>query len=486
MPIQIEPAACSVVEHDETRGLDRQIRDCESINHIITCWGHERNSLSVLPTQSIEDRAGSDLDLEDNVEASPVGFTFQLYHFSQPGKWTKQWITLTESGQVFATSRLESLPVAKGALPLSHLADADIYIPTQSARHFLKPPGKFCYAIKNLQGSGISPHNQMSAQYFSTDNDQLAHRFHQLVREWRGRFIIKALTKSSLDTNNEVRPANSDGKATTPAIDKGLAVTHQLSLRHSAINLGNAPLVNMTEIDQCLDEISNTFNKRSAAKMAIKPDDPRFLADSLRQNENKDKKADKTMTIAEDWSSGSCPLARPARREDIQNHDRTPAKPSPTQHDALPLFLPAEHTAHGQEPSQKAVPHYRPPRSSSTHYKQQVRKNNFPRHRNPAYKPLPAARQCIRPSPSQYGIPIGPPRPTHMRPSPLATTGKHKQHGNPRAPTAFPAPPRHRLEPRYQPMSAPQREPMPPVPPVPPHLKQRLPPAMAVGYALVH
>lgn len=469
LPKNVRPAACTVVEHIEARGLERQIRSFESIGHILTSWGHENNFLSVSPARSAEYGDDSSFAPSKDIDASPIGFTFQLYHYTEHGKWAKRWITLTECGLLFTTNRLESLPINQGASPLSNLADADIYVPTQEAKNFLKPPSKMCYAIQNEQRSSMPPRDQVPVQFFAADDDQSANRFHELVREWRGQFILKAQIKNAPDSYN-IR-ANSIGEVTSREVESLGEVIYPhmnthihpslLSLRMSVLNISNMkPLVDMEEIDRSMEKISRTFKDGLTSKMAMTPVDHGAVIPSTSTSAS-------TSTVGVRSPESSVPVD-PARQESNQSPI---TKPSSVQPEA-----PAEHSAQCQQKYQKPRPQYRPPPqpNSQGSHQQQARQQGPTRSRNPNSQPYHASRQCIRPSPSQYALPTGPPKPVPKRhPAPPSQDRDRPSCGNSaRPPNAFTTTPRSFPGPRPMRPGPPPRHPAPPVPPAPPHIRE--------------
>lgn len=191
----ITPTTCVVTECYFMLGLERPLRRYERVRDVLNSWDNdEQNSLLILPCDSPKDDRGLDLDSVPRTNDPPPGFCVQLHHSARPGKWNKRWITLLDSGQVFASKRADASPLDKDSIALCHLSDFDIYSPKDSEmRRNLKPPKKFCYAIKSQQKTNVFPNGENFVHFFCTDDDKLASRFYDLVHGWRSWYLVNRL-----------------------------------------------------------------------------------------------------------------------------------------------------------------------------------------------------------------------------------------------------------------------------------------------------
>lgn len=244
----IDPATCVLVECNVTCGLERRLRRYERIRDVMNSWDRDQqNSLLVLPHDAPPDVRDLELAHVPRTEEPPLGFTFQLYHASRQGKWNKRWVTLMDTGQMFAAKYPDSKFTDKDGTTLCHLSDFDIYTPRESElRRHLKPPMKFCYAIKSQQKSNAFPNGENFIHFFSTDDSKLAHRFHELIHGWRSWYLA----------NKKVDLAD---KA-VETLKKSLSISHKShkskpSTDEKPYMIGDfKPLINMERFDKPIEE----------------------------------------------------------------------------------------------------------------------------------------------------------------------------------------------------------------------------------------
>ncbi|PHH60220.1 hypothetical protein CDD80_1657 [Ophiocordyceps camponoti-rufipedis] len=196
----VSASSYAVVECYFMLGIERRLRRYERVRDILNSWDDdEQNSLLLLPREG-----GLDLGPVSRSQDAPPGFCFHLYHSARPGKWSKRWVTLQDGGQMFASKRAEAGPGDKDSVALCHLSDFDVYMPKESEmRRNLKPPKKFCYAIKSQQKTFVFPNGENFVHFFCTDDDGLAARFHDLVRAWRSWYLVNKV----LDLGRDEKPS---------------------------------------------------------------------------------------------------------------------------------------------------------------------------------------------------------------------------------------------------------------------------------------
>ena len=181
-----------VLEINTTLGLSRCLRHYESVLDVVSAWGkYQRNRLVVVPRgNNVYHRNVTEGHLGFPDRSLPPGFSFQLYLSSGYKNWKQCWVTLTESGNMFAADQPISQPTTDHLDLICHLSDHDIYIPRDRVKHDLKCPQRFCFGVKS-QSRGINNRNDdVLVHFFSTDNEQLAHRFHELIVHWRSWYLI--------------------------------------------------------------------------------------------------------------------------------------------------------------------------------------------------------------------------------------------------------------------------------------------------------
>lgn len=188
----INPANSVVVESYLMMGLERRLRRYERIRDVMNSWDKDHeNSLLILGCPASMSDHDLDLDAVPNSNGNPPGFNLQLYQSSRPGKWNKRWITLLENGQMYSAKTADALPGDATCVQLCHMADFDIYTPKETEiRQSVKPPKKFCYAIKSQQKSVQFSDEVNFVHFFSTDNAEVATQFYELVHGWRSWLLV--------------------------------------------------------------------------------------------------------------------------------------------------------------------------------------------------------------------------------------------------------------------------------------------------------
>ena len=200
----LNPNFSVLVECYFVLGLERRLRKYERIRDIMNSWDRDQqNSLLILPcVNSVGDE---DLDLGNvpRTEEPPTGFCMQMYHSSRPGKWNKRWVTLLDNGQMFAAKSEDSKPSDKESLVMCHLTDFDIYAPKESElKKTLKPPKRFCFAIKSQQRTVVFANGENFVHFFSTDDTSLATRFYDGVHAWRSWYLVNRMV--DIERRNKV------------------------------------------------------------------------------------------------------------------------------------------------------------------------------------------------------------------------------------------------------------------------------------------
>lgn len=189
---QIDTNTSIVVECYFVLGLERRVRRYERIRDILNSWERDaENSLLIECSETTEPRRDLEIEFVPKTDEPVTGFTLQLYHSARPGKWNKRFVTLLTTGQMFAAKRPDAQVHEKDSTTLCHLSDFDIYSPKESeTRRHLKPPKKFCFAIKSQQKTVVFPNGENFVHFFCTDDADLAERFYELVHAWRSWYLV--------------------------------------------------------------------------------------------------------------------------------------------------------------------------------------------------------------------------------------------------------------------------------------------------------
>jgi hypothetical protein len=263
MTHRINPATSIVIESFLPLGLERRLRRYERVRDVMNSWDRDsQNSLLVLPCDLPENDKDLDIDSVPRTEYAPLGFNFHLYHSQRPGKWQKRYITLLENGQMFAAKKPEANPVDKDTQTLCHLSDFDIYSPTETQmRKHLKPPKKFCYAIKSQQKSAVFINGENFVHFFCTEDVTLAHRFHEMVHAWRSWYLVnrRVALPAASEPPPQTNPVKHSATKSTSVVKVG-AHGLKASVDETPYIIGAfEPLIDMNRFDKPLEEFGKDF-----------------------------------------------------------------------------------------------------------------------------------------------------------------------------------------------------------------------------------
>lgn len=264
----IDPSTSIVVECFVVLGLERRLRRYERVRDVMNSWDKDRqNSLLILSYSDRQDDQDLDISSVPRSAEPPNGFSLQLYHSSRPGKWAKRWVTLLESGQIFASKKPDSKTNDKDSTALCHLSDFDIYTPKDSEmRRHLKPPKKFCYAIKSQQKTIVFPNGENFVHFFCTDDSKLAERFHDLVHGWRSWYLVNK--QVDLRKKEKVAQTTKQGAQAEPqakSVVKSGGHRLKVSVDEKPYLIGQfQPLINMDRFDKPIEEFGKDFEKAPA------------------------------------------------------------------------------------------------------------------------------------------------------------------------------------------------------------------------------
>lgn len=276
----IDPDTSIVVECFVVLGLERRLRRYERVRDVMNSWDRDQqNSLLILSYNDRQEDRDLDITSVPRTEEAPNGFSLQLYHSSRPGKWTKRWITLLESGQVFASKKPDAKPTDKDSTPLCHLSDFDIYTPRDSEmRRHLKPPKKFCYAIKSQQKTVVFPNGENYVHFFCTDDGKLAQRFHDLVHGWRSWYLVNKqvdLQRKQKAPQSPPHPLERETKDHNP---KNGGNRLKLSVDEKPYLIGQfQPLINMDRFDKPIEEFGKDLKQPKSPESAKENSKPKPL-----------------------------------------------------------------------------------------------------------------------------------------------------------------------------------------------------------------
>ncbi|KXX78733.1 hypothetical protein MMYC01_203640 [Madurella mycetomatis] len=192
MSQEMDPDTSVLVEPFSPPGLERRLRRYERIAEVMNSWDQDSQHTLIVSPASPETDEELELGSVPISFEAPDGFSFPFYHSQRIGRWSKCCVTLyQQSGQMVASQKPHPKSSDKDVAKLCHLSDYDIYAPTEAEkRKVLKPPKKYCYAIKTQQRSTLFFNNSNYVHYFSTDNAEVARQFRSRVHGWRSWYLV--------------------------------------------------------------------------------------------------------------------------------------------------------------------------------------------------------------------------------------------------------------------------------------------------------
>ncbi|KAK8856253.1 hypothetical protein PGQ11_012165 [Apiospora arundinis] len=274
-----------VLESYGPLGLERKIRRFEHVRDIMNSWDRDNhNHLIVAESDSPNDTQDLELESVPDTVDPPQGDRFYMQHSNRPGKWNKRWITLLDNGQMMSHKKPETSGVDKDTVRLCNLSDYDIYKPTPvQARRQLKPPKKFCFAIKSQHKSSMFMSTDNYVQYFCTEDPELASRFARTVFGWRSWYLVdrrpaaKPITIPKIDEKPPQLPAavpKPISKVAPPATSSSARPSEASD--ESQYRLGEfEPLIDMGRFDKRLSQFGKDLILPAPAPAPAPPTTPK-------------------------------------------------------------------------------------------------------------------------------------------------------------------------------------------------------------------
>lgn len=217
---KINPETSLLLESYLQYGLERRLRRYERVRDVMNSWDRDAlNALVVIPSDVPENDRDLTLASVPRSAEAPYEFCLQMHHCPRVGKWNKRYVTLTPGGQMFASKKAGAALGDKDALSLCHMSDFDVYSPTEhQIRKVLKPPKRFCYAVKSQQKSSVFPTGENFVHFFCTDDASVAERFQGGVHGWRSWYLVNRKTdvqelQAMQGRGLATRASTRDGKA---------------------------------------------------------------------------------------------------------------------------------------------------------------------------------------------------------------------------------------------------------------------------------
>jgi hypothetical protein len=190
MSEKIEVKSAVLLEYFSTVGVQRPLRRYEHVRDVMNSWDHDRQNVLILIDPGIG-TSEAELGIAGAPKARPEGANWPLYMSSKPGKWDKRIVTLKPDGQITCQKEAEK---AKDIANVCHISDFDIYTPTvEKSRKKIKPPKRYCFAIKSQQKTSMFESTQDFVHFFSTADKITADSFERAVQSWRSWYLVNVL-----------------------------------------------------------------------------------------------------------------------------------------------------------------------------------------------------------------------------------------------------------------------------------------------------
>ncbi|RYP12673.1 hypothetical protein DL767_011208 [Monosporascus sp. MG133] len=302
-------SSCFVLESYTSLGLERRIRRYERIRDVVNSWDQgSHNCLIVAVSESDEDDRDLDISSVPGSDVPPPGFQLYMYHSNRPGKWSKRWITLLDNGQIFCAKKPNANTGDKDATSLCRLSDYDIYTPTESQmRRHLKPPKKYCFAVKSQQKTTVFVNTENYVQLFSAEDPDVATQFRERVHRWRSWYLVdrrppppdsrKIVEKTLIPKTDEKPPQITTPTTMEHAPNKSVGVVsangHRLkvSVDETPYTIGEfEPLLDMRRFDKRLSQFGKDFLP-AVPDASTMPGIPAHLKHQQRQQGSSSKEA---------------------------------------------------------------------------------------------------------------------------------------------------------------------------------------------------
>ncbi|KAI1214697.1 uncharacterized protein F4807DRAFT_404302 [Annulohypoxylon truncatum] len=318
---EIGPENCVVVETYGILGLERRLRRYEAIRDVMNSWDRDtQNQLVVRISDSEEENWELDIKSVPSRREPSQGFQLYMYHSNRPGKWNKRWITLLDNGQLLSAKKPNANSTDKDTTGLCHLSDYDIYTPTESQmRRNIKPPKRYCFAVKSQQKTTVFMNTENYVQYFSTEDPKIAAQFREKVHGWRSWYLVdrrpvapKVSRKISIRKTDDKPP-----QITLPAISHAPKKSenvasmngHRLrvSVDETPYSIGKfEPLLDMKRFDKRLSQFGQDFLPPVPNVSTMPKEIPAHHLNSAPKEEKRERKLiDRIHSTADDGFTGN-------------------------------------------------------------------------------------------------------------------------------------------------------------------------------------
>jgi hypothetical protein len=241
----IIPSTAILLESYTQLGLERRIRRYEHVRDVMNSWDRDTQNALILQN-SDSPNFDTDLAASSVPREAPKSVSIHMFHSQKPGRWSKRYITLLSSGQIYIAKKPGAKMSDKDVANICHLSDFDIYTPTaQQLRKHLKPPKKYCHAIKSQQKTTMFLSTENFVHFFSTDDETLAEQWYAAVQQWRSWYLVNKRGEGAIPKGQTVTELRSQVPA-RPGTKAGPTHNVKVSVDENPYTIGSfAPLMDL-------------------------------------------------------------------------------------------------------------------------------------------------------------------------------------------------------------------------------------------------
>lgn len=186
--VPIDPRNSFLLEDFSKCGIQRNMRMYEHIRNVLNSWdSDDQHTLTLAPYDSSQD---SKLHATWAPKSQPSGGKWSLYFSQEKGKWEKRIIKMSKEGQITAAKDEEG----KGLINVCHLSDFEVYgLSRDGEKKKIRPPKKYCYAVKSLQKSTMFLGDTGFIHMFCSSDQAVARDFHDTIYKWRCWYLVNIM-----------------------------------------------------------------------------------------------------------------------------------------------------------------------------------------------------------------------------------------------------------------------------------------------------
>ncbi|KAK0739871.1 hypothetical protein B0T21DRAFT_410187 [Apiosordaria backusii] len=249
-----------IVEQFNSFDLERPLRLQERLYDVVESWSTDSTNTLALSQDARQRDLRLDLEGAPKTREAPPGFCQQMYYRNPKGKWSKRLIILSEDGKMIASKTPNPKHGHKDVVALCHLSDYDMYNPTEAAmRKKLKPPKRYCYAMKSQEKINTFLNTEKYAQYLCTEDPEIARKFRSHVQAWRNWHLAKSLLKEP-EKPPQITTVPSEPRRTVKEIGIGNGHKTRISVDESPYTIGAfKPLIDLDRFNKSIDDFGKDW-----------------------------------------------------------------------------------------------------------------------------------------------------------------------------------------------------------------------------------